>query len=169
MANRNHTSLPNATLCTSQSISFHFHAPASQCVPRKLCSAIRMMTCILRCTESLDQKRRFRDDMLRIPGRGAMPFSAHPPRWYFSDQTSGGNIFQALKTRSSCLRALLSSPKPSFSLGISVGPVAFFVPPGLRLLCLLPLCSLFESEFSVAVDGGAPFIIDPMLGIVFAD
>lgn len=54
----------------------------------------------------------------------------------------------------------MSSLNPSFSFGMSFGPSAFFVPPGLRL----PLRSLRVSMFSFE----DPFIIAPILGIELA-
>ena len=56
----------------------------------------------------------------------------------------------------------MSSPKPSFSLGMSCGP-SFLVPPGLLLLDR-PLLSLRVSKLSL----DDPFINAPMLGIVLA-
>lgn len=63
----------------------------------------------------------------------------------------------------------MSSPNPSFSLGMSFGPSAFLVPPGLRLPVRLsdrPFCSDVASVLSPAV---APFIKAPIRGTSLAE
>lgn len=70
---------------------------------------------------------------------------------------------QVLKARSNTLSALMSSPNPSLSFGMSFGPSSFLVPPGLLLLDRL-LTSLWAS----ALSADEPFIREPMLGIVLA-
>ena len=91
------------------------------------------------------------------------------------------NIFQrivavkklhGMKTLSNCLKARLSSPKPSFSLGISLGP--FLVPPGLLDADLRSSASFLAALASAsalamtAAAAAAPLTRFPMLGISLA-
>ena len=62
----------------------------------------------------------------------------------------------------------MSSPNPSFSLGMSAGPSGFFVPPGLRLPARLPADEGRPSVVSVA-PVMVPFIRDPMRGTSLAE
>lgn len=71
-----------------------------------------------------------------------------------------------VNARSRTFNALMSSPKPNLSLGMSCGPPSFFTdPPGV----LSPDLSLFASAFGLLwFSAEAPFMIAPMLGIVLA-
>ena len=71
-----------------------------------------------------------------------------------------------MKLLSRTFKVLISSLKPSLSLGISCGPLSFFTePPGV----LSPDLSSFASATGLLLFSfEAPFMMEPMLGIVLA-